>query len=200
MSTARQRERTAYFQLTNYVRKGNPKSRERLFIVHRLDRDTSGVLVFARSERAQSFLRDHWKQVRKTYEAIVHGHPADEAGEVRCRLAENKAHRVYVAPGATEGRPTHTRWRRKAVGPSRSGLEIDLITGHKHQIRVHLAHIGHPVAGDRKYGPEPPEARRLALHARQIVFPHPHTGAEMTFASPVPSVFESILKFTPEKA
>ncbi len=181
-----ERERTAYRMLTDHVRKGCARSRERIFIVHRLDRETSGILVFARTEEAKRKLQDHWDTVDKTYLALVHGVPKAGEGVISTLLAENTALRVYVTQDAAKGKPARTAWRRLQDNGDRSLLGIDLLTGRKHQIRVHLAHIGHPVVGDRKYGPPEPGAKRLMLHAYSITFDHPHTGQRLTFKTEPP--------------
>ena len=152
MGTTRFDEDTLYHKLTNYVRKGNSKSRERVFIVHRLDREASGVLVFARNERAKATLQDHWSEAKKRYLAIVHGTPSPKSGVFESFLAENAAHRVYATRDAAQGKLSRTAYRAVRERGGLSLLEIDLLTGRKHQIRVQLADAGHPIVGDRKYG------------------------------------------------
>lgn len=213
MGTTRFDEDTLYHKLTDYVRKGNSKSRERLFIVHRLDREASGVLVFARNERAKTTLQDHWSEAKKRYLAIVLGTPTPKSGVFESFLAENAAHRVYATRDAADGKLSRTAYRVVRERGGSSLLEIDLLTGRKHQIRVQLADAGHPILGDKKYGPlgklrgrigerRPPRGRaqprgrsgartpgRLALHAVSLSFQHPSTGEIMTFEAKVPRHF-----------
>ena len=111
MSTDRVRENTAYFLLTNYVRKGDPKSRNRVFIVHRLDRDTSGVIVFARNEEAKHFLQGEWSTFQKKYFAVVHGKLDQEEGTISSYLAENTAHRVYSVKDPAQGKLATTGYK-----------------------------------------------------------------------------------------
>ena len=173
MGTERDKTRTAYCLATDYVRKGNPKSRNRVFIVHRLYRDTSGVLLFAKTEAAKEILQGQWEVTEKKYLAIVHGHLARKEGTISTYLAENSAHNVYSTTDPQKGKLSHTAYRVLKEAKEFSLVEIDLLTGRKNQIRVHFAGIGHPVVGDRKYGREKTSHPRLALHARSISFPHP---------------------------
>lgn len=181
------RSRTAYFLLTDYVRKGVAKSRERVFIVHRLDRETSGVLVFARTFVAKRHLQDHWDTAEKQYVAVVQGHLPQPTGEICTYLTENSALRVYSTPQAAKGRLARTGYRVRHTSGSCSILDVQLLTGRKHQIRVHLAELGHPILGDRKYGQAGDPHKLLALHARSLTILHPRTGERMCFAAPEPA-------------
>ncbi len=194
VGTPSQRTRTAYYLLTDYVRKGNPKSRNRIFIVHRLDQWTSGVLLFARSEEVKERLQDDWGHVRKTYAAVVHGHPAQKSGTITSYLAENKGLKVYSTDDPKKGKLSKTAY--KVIKETRrlSLLEIDLLTGRKNQIRVHLADLGHPIVGDRKYGYPHDGYRRLALHARSIRFEHPTTNKPMSFDVRMPGYLRQLLE------
>jgi tRNA pseudouridine32 synthase/23S rRNA pseudouridine746 synthase/23S rRNA pseudouridine1911/1915/1917 synthase len=192
---------TAYSIVTNYVRKGNPRSRDRVFIVHRLDRDTSGVLVFAKREAVKIRLQDDWHEVHKKYLAIVHGTCRRTSDTIRSYLAENKAQRVYSTADPAEGKLSQTAYRVLRQTKSLALLEIDLLTGRKNQIRVHLADIGHPIVGDRKYGRTDDRFPDLALHAYRLSFKHPHSGQELSFAAKIPTQFAKLVgKFAPEDA
>jgi RluA family pseudouridine synthase len=197
MGTGRDGGRTAFAALLDYVQKGNYKSRERVFIVHRLDRDTSGALVFARSEQAKMTLQDNWATAEKTYLAFVEGHPDPEQGTISSHLAENEARRVYSTKDPDQGRLSHTKYKvLKAVG-SRTLLEINLLTGRKNQIRVHLADKGWPIVGDSKYGRKIRNEKRLALHSHILVFDHPYSGKRLTFTAPVPDTFHRMAAAPP---
>lgn len=193
IGSERDKSRTAHSLLNDYVRKGDPKSRNRVYVVHRLDQDTSGVLLFARNEAAKQFLQEHWQETDKRYLAIVHGHLTPPAGTFSSYLVENAAHNVYSTPDIARGKLAHTEYRLLRETRGLSLVEILLLTGRKHQIRVHFAEKGHPVVGDRKYGKGAPPAKRLALHARAISFIHPFNGRRMTFDTGMPEDFIRIL-------
>lgn len=193
VKTATEKTRTVHYILTDYVRKGNPKSRNQVFTVHRLDQWTSGILVFAKSEAIKDSLQTRWKETKKTYITVVHGQLAAKEGVITSYLAENARHVVYSTPDTTKGKLAHTAYKViKEKGPF-SLLEIDLLTGRKNQIRVHLTDQGHPVVGDRKYGDNKDGFSRLALHSRSICFPHPTRDELMTVETKVPSCFRKLV-------
>jgi tRNA pseudouridine32 synthase/23S rRNA pseudouridine746 synthase/23S rRNA pseudouridine1911/1915/1917 synthase len=193
IGTERDKSRTAYFILTDYVRKGAARCRNRVFIVHRLDRDTSGVLVFAKNEEAKLRLQGEWDETVKTYLAVVHGRCQKREETITTYLAENAAHVVYSTPDPAKGRLSHTAYRVLKQAKDCALLEVSLLTGRKNQIRVHLAGIGHPIVGDRKYGRAKPAISGLALHARSITFTHPVSGQRVTFAAKVPALFHKLV-------
>lgn len=193
MGTESDKTRTAYFVLTDYVRKGYSKSRNRIFIVHRLDRETSGILVFAKTIDAKLSLQKQWKETEKKYLAVVHGQCVKQADTITTYLAENKAHFVYSTFNTTKGRFARTAYRVVKQTKDFALLEINLLTGRKHQIRVHLAGIGHAVVGDRKYGKEDRDHARLALHASSISFKHPYSGQRLILETKVPVYFNQLV-------
>ncbi len=193
MGTDKEKSRTAYFILTDYVRKGFARSRKRIFIVHRLDRDTSGILVFAKSEEAKLRLQGQWEDTKKKYLAVVHGKFENSSDTITTYLIENKAHNVYSTSDATKGKLAHTAYKVLKETKDFALLEVDLLTGRKHQIRVHLAGLGHPVVGDRKYGKGNEARTRLALHARSISFRHPFSGEQLTFETKAPEYFNKLV-------
>ena len=194
MGTATDRTRTAYFILADYVRKGQDRSRRRIFIVHRLDRETSGVLLFAKSEAAKFRLQDQWPATQKKYVAVAHGTFEKTSETIETYLAENRAHVVYSTSDARRGRLSTTSYRVLEQTKRFALLEIDLLTGRKHQIRVHLADIGHPVVGDEKYGRDGRGHTRLALHAKSIAFTHPFDGERLTIETPLPPTFRVLMR------
>jgi tRNA pseudouridine32 synthase/23S rRNA pseudouridine746 synthase/23S rRNA pseudouridine1911/1915/1917 synthase len=193
IGTNADKTRTAYFFLTDYVRKGYSKSRNRIFIVHRLDRETSGILIFAKNVETKFRLQDQWKDTRKKYLAVVHGQCAKTSGTITTYLAENKAHVVYSTSDKAKGKLSSTAYTVPKQTKDFALLELDLLTGRKHQIRVHLADIGHAVVGDHKYGTRDRNHTRLALHASSISFKHPFTGQHLTFESEVPAYFSQLV-------
>ncbi len=192
MGTSREKEATAYYRLTDYVRKGNSKSRERVYIVHRLDREVSGILVFAKSSKAKNALQAQWADVEKHYLALVHGVPATPEGTFSSYLVENGVHSVHSTTNTKRGKLSRTAYKvlRQAKGVSL--LDIRLLTGRKHQIRVHLAENNLPIVGDKKYGEKRTSLKRLALHAKSLSFEHPYSGEPCCFETRTPHLFSRI--------
>jgi tRNA pseudouridine32 synthase/23S rRNA pseudouridine746 synthase/23S rRNA pseudouridine1911/1915/1917 synthase len=188
------KSRTLYAILTDYVRKGYSKSKKRIFIVHRLDRDTSGILIFAKSMEAKLQLQGQWEETEKRYSVVVHGRFEKKEGTITTYLAENKAHLVYSTSDASKGKLSHTVYRVLKATKEFSLLEVNLLTGRKHQIRVHLAELGHPVVGDEKYGKGKETYKRLALHAKSISFFHPTSRKRLTFETRFPEDFNKLVE------
>jgi RluA family pseudouridine synthase len=185
--------KTVDYILTDYVRKGSLRSRNRIFVVHRLDQWTSGALVFAKSEGVMSRLRSQWKDTEKKYVAVVYGHLDQKEGIITSYLAENKAHAVYSTADARKGKLAQTAYKVLKETKRFSLLEIHLLTGRKNQIRVHMADQGHPIVGDRRYGKIKDGYARLALHSKSISFKHPTSGEQMTFEAKVPNFFNKLI-------
>jgi len=192
IGTERDKSRTVHTLLNEYVRKGDPRSRNRVYIVHRLDRETSGVLVLAKSEASKIFLQGHWQETDKRYLTIVHGALDTKSGTISSYLAENSALTVYSTQDQAIGKLSLTEYTVLKEAKGFSLLEIHLLTGRKHQIRVHLSEQGHPVAGDRKYGKNDGCAT-LALHARSISFTHPVNGRMLFFETAIPELFTRLV-------
>ena len=187
---------TAYSELTQYAKDNHHGGRDRVWIVHRLDRDTSGLMVFARTEDAKTELQENWKMAEKKYLAVVDGVPPQKSGTLCDHLDESNKLRVRIAPEGDNTREAITHYRILRKTETRSVLELTLDTGRKHQIRVQLAKIECPIIGDEKYHPDsdlpkadrPVETRpkRMALHSSELSFPHPATGKMMKFVSELP--------------
>ena len=179
-------EKTAYAFLTGHVRQGNPRRRERVWVVHRLDRETSGVMIFAKNEPAKIALQEGWEAVEKKYLAVVEGAPPAAAGKFDSHLDESNPLKVYPAEEGPETRHAVTRYRITKKDHATTLVELTLETGRRHQIRVQLAEAGCPIVGDKKYGAETNPIKRIALHATSLRFLHPVTREEMRFDSPLP--------------
>ena len=192
MSFHRDETQTAERILTDYLRKGAARSRLRAYVVHRLDRETSGLLIFAKTEAVQQHIKDHWKEVEKEYLAVAHGMLVQKSGTLSSYLAENDDQFVY-STDQTKGKWSETQYSVVRENKLFSELKINLLTGRKNQIRVHLAELGHPIVGDTKYGAKGKKFERMALHSRSIAFNHPHSGKRMTFEAPVPVFFTSLM-------
>lgn len=185
-SPHRDQRQTVERILTDYLRKGNARSRLRAYTVHRLDRDTSGLLVFAKSEKVQQQLKNNWRDTEKHYFAVVHGTPVQKEGMLSCYLAEDKDQLVYVTKNKDEGKLAESRYSVLKETTGYSALDVMLLTGRKNQIRVQFADAGHPIVGDPKYGKKDDRFQRMALHAMHLEFEHPFSGRRMIFDSPVP--------------
>jgi len=194
VSSEKVKDKTAYYLLTEYVRKGNQKSKRRVFIVHRLDRDTSGVIVFAKDEKAKRYLQEEWQNFSKKYYALVHGAMPQKEGIITSYLAENSIHRMYSVTDPEKGKLAKTGYKVIRESIKYSLLEINLLTGRKNQIRVHLADKGCTVAGDKKYGVKEKGINRLMLHAASLTITHPFSKEKMTFTTKVPAYFDSLMK------
>lgn len=188
VATERERERTAYRLLWDYLQAQRPRVRP--FIVHRLDRETSGLLVFAKSPDAKQHLQTQFEErtVQRVYTALVKGHVREQSGTLESRLVEDRSLRVHTARGP-EGKTAVTRYRVLARGQDTTLLELSLDTGRRRQIRVQLTAIGHPIVGDREHGGPGGQFRRLCLHATRLGFIHPDSGKAMRFESAAPAAW-----------
>ena len=194
MATDRERKKTAYYILSEYVKsEGNGN---RIFIVHRLDRETSGLMLFAKSMEVQHRLQQNWNDwvLEREYVAVVSGAPREQEGTYRSYLAENKAYVMYSVSDPEAGELAVTHYRVLQQGKDNTLVALGLETGKKNQIRVHMKDMGCPIVGDKKYGGKVSPIHRLALHARLIRFLHPVTKREMRFETPVPESFYRLLK------
>jgi 23S rRNA pseudouridine1911/1915/1917 synthase len=189
MATATERSKTAYSLLRQYLHSRKPP--EQLFIVHRLDREASGLLVFAKSTEAKERLQDQFKDhsAGRRYIAVVEGRVKADDFTIRSYLTENAAYRVYSTKNAKVGKLAVTHVHALKRSPKNTLVGVRLETGRKHQIRVHLADYGHPIVGDKNYGSNANPLRRLALHGAGLAFRHPDTGKLMQFDSPPPKTF-----------
>ena len=193
MASDNEKYLTAYNILSTYVK--SQKASNRIFIVHRLDRDTSGLMMFARSEKVQSLLQRDWKHnvTARTYVALVEGEVAESEGVIKSYIYESKALVMHSSRNPEKGELAITRFRRLKSSKEYSLLEVTLETGKKNQIRLHMQEIGHSIAGDKKYGAATSPIGRLGLHASVLAFIHPVTGKEMSFESRIPAKFRRMV-------
>jgi len=189
IATAKEKERTAYHELTTYIQSRN--ARRRLFIVHRLDKETSGVMMFAKNIRTKERMQSAWRErvAKRTYVALVEGRVNQEQGTITSWLKETKTHRMYSTQKAGDGHKAVTHYKVLRKNAYYSLLEVHLETGRKNQIRVHMQEQGHPIVGDKLYGAEMKGIGRLGLHAMSLAFKHPTTDQIKDFESPMPEVF-----------
>jgi len=186
VSTETEKHRTAYRILSDHLR--GRDSRARLFIVHRLDRDTSGVLLFAKGEELKLRLQADWNGLTRErgYWAVVEGADLPDEGVCRSLLTENKIHRVH-STRKEEGKEAMTHYRVISRRRDTALLDVRIDTGRKNQIRSHLSEMGHPVLGDEKYGAQSDPLGRLALHAYVLSLTDPRSGKVLSFHAPAPA-------------
>ncbi|MBO5243701.1 MAG: RluA family pseudouridine synthase [Muribaculaceae bacterium] len=194
MGTDKIKDGTAYSILREYVKWQDP--RNKLFIVHRLDRDTSGLMMFAKNENAKETMQHNWNNMvlNRKYLAVVEGKMEPEEGVIKSYLTENAEHEVYSTTDTEKGQLAVTRYKTLACKNGYTLLEVELDTGRKNQIRVHMKEHGHPIVGDRRYGAKSSPIHRLALHAQTLRFVHPVTRKEMNFETPIPFGFTKMVK------
>lgn len=190
-----QKDETAYSVLKDYSKRKHPGNK--VFIVHRLDRDTSGLMMFARSIEAKESMQHNWNNmvIERNYVAVLEGLVEEDSGVIKSYLEENSRYEVYSTQEEGRGQLAVTRYKVLNRGHGYSLVEFSLDTGRKNQIRVHAKDIGHPIVGDRKYGAKASPIHRLALHARTLQFAHPITHKHMRFELPVPTRFAGLVKY-----
>lgn len=192
IATDNRGETTAYRILSDHVKKQN--AGQKIFVVHRLDRDTSGVMVFAKSEKIQKLLQETWgpETKERTYLAVTEGVLAPPTGTVLSYLNESKAMIVYSSQNPGQGQKAITHYETIRANKQWSLLKVNLETGRKNQIRVHLQDLGHPIVGDKKYGARFNPIGRLGLHAWVLGFMHPITKEKLRFETKIPPKFLSL--------
>jgi 23S rRNA pseudouridine1911/1915/1917 synthase len=193
ISTAKENTRTAFRIVSDHVKRENPDNR--IFIVHRLDRDTSGLMMFAKNEDVKITLQDNWHELvtERMYLALVEGKPEPWGGTITSYLHESKALIVYSSDDPESGQKAITHYKILKSKKNFALLRVWLETGKKNQIRVHLRDLGHPIVGDEKYGSEIDPIGRLGLHAWVLNFKHPVTGVLMEFKTAIPRKFSRIV-------
>lgn len=194
IATGREQEQTAYSILSAHVKRENPDNK--IFVVHRLDRDTSGVMMFAKSENVQQLLQSDWKRVvvERSYICVVEGLVRQAQGTITSWLKESKTLVMYSSRNPDSGQKAVTHYQVLKQTKSYSLLEVKLETGRKNQIRVHMHDLGHSIIGDKKYGAKTNPVKRLGLHAKVLAFYHPITGERLRYESPVPQEFLRLFK------
>lgn len=193
VATEREKGRTAYRLVSDYVTSKNPK--DRIFVVHRLDEDTSGVLIFAKNWEIREALQNNWQTIvkKRGYYAIVEGEMEKEEATLKDELAENSMQLVYVCNSRQKGKLAITHYKLIKQTKNYALLDIDIATGRKNQIRVQLGHRGHYVIGDDKYGEPSDPLKRLGLHAYELEFIHPITNKVIDIVSPMPQTFKDLI-------
>lgn len=180
-----------YEIISDYLRKQS-KGKTRAYVVHRLDKEVSGVLLFAKSREAMETIKEDWLKTEKHYYALVEGIPEKDEGTIKSWLIEDKSQKVHSTHETANAKFSITNYKILKRLNNYGLLDIKTDTGRKNQIRVHLSDIGCPIVGDWKYGASDEYKRRIRLHAYSLSFPHPVSGEMMTILSPMPEVFLSL--------
>lgn len=185
---------TAYRMLTDYVQQKDKHNR--IYVVHRLDEDTSGVLMVAKNEKLRDALQDKWNELvsSRGYIAIVEGHLTNKSGTIRSYLKKNAQNMMYSSKKEGDGQLAITHFVVKKESKDYSLLDVHIDSGRKNQIRVHLGDLGHHVVGDDKYGNPSNPLKRLGLHAYELILEHPFTHKTMKFTAPIPKEFDSLFE------
>jgi 23S rRNA pseudouridine1911/1915/1917 synthase len=196
IATMNENQKTAYWILSEYLRKKGEKRRPA--VVHRLDRDTSGVMLFVKSEQLKKTMMNNWNDVvlERKYIALAEGEISESEGTINQPLAEDERGKMIVKNG---GAPSITHWKCMGTGRGFSLLEIELETGRRNQIRAHFAWLGFPLAGDEKYSAKKNPLKRLALHAETLEFHHPVTKKIMEFSAAPDKRFFALVNPSKEK-
>ena len=186
--------RTAYHIVTDYVK--SRKVGDRIFVLHRLDRDTSGVLMFARDAGTKELFQSRWNEIvtRRGYLAVVEGTPKPDRDTIRSYLVETDTHLSFSGKPGPNAKEAVTSYQVVKAGNGYALLDISIETGRKNQIRVHMKERGCPVAGDRQYGARTNPIGRLCLHANELSFVHPVTGEPVTFKAKMPRDFNRVFR------
>ena len=194
IATNKEKDMTAYHILMEYVQVRNPKNR--VYIVHRLDKDTSGVLIFAKNEKIKLAFQENWNEnvKRRGYLAIVEGKLKQSEGVYKSYLKETKTQLVYSSSRAGDGLEAITEYKVVRCNSKYSLVQVNLLTGRKNQIRVHMQDLGNPIVGDKKYGATSNPINRLGLHANIIEVVHPFTKKLLKFEAPIPKAFKFLVK------
>lgn len=192
ISTAKEKEKTLYKEVSDYVKKSNPKLK--IFIVHRLDKDTSGIVIFAKNQNIKYMYQNSWDKLvlKRGYTAVVNGLLKQKNGRIKSYLKETKTLFVYSSNDKKEGKLAITDYNVIKENKKYSMLDIDIKTGRKNQIRVHMKDLGNPILGDKKYGSKKSSFNRLFLHANELVVINPKNNKKMEFKTDIPKVFDNL--------
>ena len=183
--------RTMFHEVLEYEKKKNKNNK--VFIIHRLDKDTSGIMIFAKNMKIKNYFQDNWEKIERKYVAIVEGNVRKIESEIRSYLKETKTLLTYSTRDKN-GKLAITKYKKIKSNNLYSMLEINILTGRKNQIRVHMNDIGNPIIGDKKYGAKTNPIKRLGLCAYKLSFIHPVTKLKMNLEVDIPREFEKIFE------
>lgn len=196
IATDKEKVFTAYRMVNEHVQKSDKNAR--IFIVHRLDQDTSGVLMFAKNVEIQNALQKDWNELvsKRGYITVVKGKIAEEKGIIKSFLHKSKTNQMYSGHKTKTGKYAETHYKVIKAGEVYSLVDVNILTGRKNQIRVHFKDLGFPLVGDNKYGGDKSPINRLCLHAYELILKHPVTGKVLNFKANPPKEFSSLVEKT----
>lgn len=194
IATAKEKEITLYHFVLNYVK--NKDKHNRIFIIHRLDKETSGIVIFAKNQNAKNLYQNSWEKIvkKRCYYAVVEGNLKEKEGVIKSYLTENSSYMVYSTNNKNEGKLAITEYKVLKENNHYSLLDINIKTGRKNQIRVHMKENGNTIVGDKKYGSNINIINRMALHAYKLEFYNPILKKNMILKTEMPTLFKKIIK------
>lgn len=190
ISTFKEKEKTLYHYVFEYLKQKHKNNK--VFIVHRLDKDTSGIVMFAKDEKTKIYLQDNWNKFKKQYVAVVEGKVKNKKGELKSYLQETKTFYTYSVKDKN-GKLAITEYEKILENKKYTLLSLNLKTGRKNQIRVQLSDLGNPIVGDKKYGLKKDPIHRMALHANYLEFVHPITNQKIIIDIDIPDSFINLV-------
>ena len=190
ISTNKEKDNTLYKKVSDYVKKQHKSNK--IYIVHRLDKDTSGLILFAKDTKTKNILQQKWNKTIRKYTALVEG-KITESGTIKNYLAQNKTLETYITNNKTIGKLAITKYEPIKSTKEYTLLNIEILTGRKNQIRVHMSSINHPIVGDKKYGSTKKQSRRMYLHANYLEFIHPIFNKKIIIEDKYPNIFNILI-------
>lgn len=191
ISNDKEREKTLYKEVSDYVKKQHKSNK--VFVIHRLDKDTSGIVLFAKNYETKAKMQATWEKTNRKYYALVEGKVKKEEGTIKSYIAETKTLYSYSTTDKRYGKLAITEYKKLKENNQYTLLDINILTGRKNQIRVHLSDIGNPIVGDKKYKSTKNPIRRMTLHAYKLEFIHPKTNKKIILETKLPKQFEMLI-------
>ena len=194
VSTDKEKDKTLFKEVSEYVKKSNP--RIKIFIIHRLDKDTSGIVIFAKNQNIKYMYQNNWDKIvlKRGYVAVINGNLSKNTGRIKSYLKETKTLLVYSSNDKKEGKLAITDYKVIKKSKKYSMLAIDIKTGRKNQIRVHMKDLGTPILGDKKYGNKKDLSDRLYLHANELILINPKNNKKIEFICEPPKKFNNFFE------
>lgn len=191
IASNKEKEKTLYNQVSEYVKKQHKSNK--IFVIHRLDKDTSGIVLFAKNYETKIKLQALWDKTTRKYIAIVEGKVKKDMGVIKNYIAETKTLHSYITEDKKKGKLAITEYKKIKENNQYTMLDVNILTGRKNQIRVHLSDLGNPIVGDKKYNAKKNPIRRMTLHAYKLEFIHPKTNKLIRIETKIPKQFEMLI-------